>query len=57
MKLFVEPVKVIMGIGKVEEEPEVQVVAEVGVDGDDTKVGPHQNLTKNYYKIKRLFPL
>ena len=44
VELPVEPVEVIVRVCKVEEEPEVKVVAEVGVDGDHSKVGSHQNL-------------
>ena len=40
----VEPVEVLRGVVKVEQEPEVEVVAEVGVDGDKAEARADQSV-------------
>jgi hypothetical protein len=42
--LPVDPVQVAPGVVKVEQEPKVEVVAKVGVEGQEAKTGTHKHL-------------
>ena len=46
LDLAVNPVQVTPGIVKVEHQPKVEVVAEVGVHGEEAEAGPYRHLRR-----------
>ena len=55
LDLAINPVQVTPRIVKVEHQPKVEVVAEVGVHGEEAEAGAHQHLWREVSELKVVF--